>query len=123
MGGKMKRLAFLVLALFLTFELTAARAEPFLVCDPQADVVVYGLKWVPTDVWQEVLAEADTRIRKDLAPLPPGNYPNAEIRAGRQYLLDGQPQDVYVWGPSRPFALEKPAIAGEAAGIALEAPL
>lgn len=94
-----------------------------LICAPQASVTVYGLKWTPTDIWEEVPAEADTRVKYDLEPLAPGNYPNAEIKAGREYLLDGQPTGAHVWGLSRPFALEKPAIPGEVAGIALKAPL
>lgn len=97
-----------------------AHSEPFLVCDPQDNVVAYGIKWTPTHTWEEVLAEPDNRVKYDLQSLPPGNYPNAEIRAGRQYSLDGQPQEAYVWGPSRPFALEKPAIPDGVVGIALK---
>lgn len=119
----MKRLALITLTLLLTF--TAPCFAVDLVCDPQDSVTVYGLKWTPTDIWEEVAAMADTTIEYDLGVLAPGNYPNAEIRAGREYLLDGQPTGAYVWGLSRPFALRKPAIPDEVAGIGLkiEAPL
>lgn len=115
-------LALLISLIFLCFAVLSY-GQPFLICDPQSDVVAYSVKWTPTDTWQVVPAETDTRVRYDLQSLAPGNYPNAEIRAGRQYMLNGQPQDAYVWGPSRPFALGKPVIPGTVADIVLEAPM
>lgn len=85
-------------------------ASPFLICAPQAGAGAYQIDWLGDNNWGSyVLAEADGSVRWDLGPLPEGSYPNAAIRVGAEYFLNGEPQGVWKWTGSTPFSLIKPS--------------
>lgn len=83
-----------------------ASAEPFLVCDPQAGVTKYRLEFTGSvDPAVEVAAETDGSLKYDLV-----NWGNGLIQAnayaGKEVVLDGQPQGVWRWSEPTPFALD-----------------
>lgn len=118
----MKKVIGCIVGILLMFPV-AVHCQPYLVCAPQAGVDAYKIKWSMTAPEEIVPAEADRSLRYDLAPLPPGDYPSAEVCAGDEYFLDGQPTGIYNWSTPRPFALEKPVTPGVPVSLGLEAPL
>ena len=84
-----------------------AGAEPFLVCDPQADVTQYRLEWAG-GATEDVNAEADGSIRYDVVSVAVGDN-SGNIYAGKPYEIDGVPQEGYEWSDPSPFVLGRPS--------------
>ena len=84
-----------------------ASAEPFLVCDPQANVTEYQLEWTG-GATEYVNAEADGSLRYDVVSLSTGDNAG-NLYAGAFWSVDGNGQDVFEWSDPTPFLLTRPS--------------
>lgn len=83
-----------------------ASAEPFLVCDPQTGVTKYRLEFAGSvDPAVEVNAEQDGSLKYDLVNWGQGLI-QVQAYAGKEAVLDGQPQGVWRWSEPTPFELD-----------------
>ena len=94
-----------------------AFAQPLLTCDPQAGVEKYKVIWTAGG---ESISDAgvDGSCLHDLAGVPDGDNAG-EIRAGKEYILDGVGQGIYEWSDPTPFLYSNPADTTPPTGLGL----
>ena len=100
----MKNLIAIALFMLIT---VSAHAEPFLVCDPQPNVTEYKIVWAAGGT-EYLNAESDGSFRYDVADTTEGDT-GGDLYAGGEWLVDGEPQDVFEWSDPRPFVLTRPS--------------